>query len=61
MAQRAGDTAGALAHFDRVAGGTDRRARAVAEARIAYGGRGQLTDVQAPRWGQQVLDIVLPF
>jgi flagellar L-ring protein precursor FlgH len=33
----------------------------MAEARIAYGGRGQLTDVQSPRWGQQVLDIVLPF
>ena len=26
----------------------------MAEARIAYGGRGQLTDVQRPRWGQQV-------
>ena len=33
----------------------------MAEARIAYGGRGQLTDVQSPRWGQQLLDIVLPF
>ncbi len=33
----------------------------MAEARIAYGGRGQLTDVQAPRWGQQVMDVVLPF
>jgi flagellar L-ring protein precursor FlgH len=33
----------------------------MAEARIAYGGRGQLTQVQAPRWGQQVLDVVLPF
>jgi len=33
----------------------------MAEARIAYGGRGQLTDVQTPRWGQQVMDIVLPF
>ncbi len=33
----------------------------MAEARIAYGGRGQMTDVQTPRWGQQVLDLVLPF
>ncbi len=33
----------------------------MAEARIAYGGRGQLTEVQSPRWGQQLLDILLPF
>jgi flagellar L-ring protein precursor FlgH len=33
----------------------------IAGARIAYGGRGIITTVQQPRWGQQVLDTVLPF
>lgn len=33
----------------------------MAEARIAYGGRGQLTEVQTPRWGQQLFDILMPF
>jgi flagellar L-ring protein FlgH len=33
----------------------------IAGARIAYGGRGQITDVQQPTYGQQVADIVLPF
>jgi flagellar L-ring protein precursor FlgH len=33
----------------------------MAEARIAYGSRGNLTDIQRARWGQQMMDILLPF
>ena len=33
----------------------------IASARVSYGGRGQISDMQQPRYGQQALEAALPF
>lgn len=33
----------------------------IAEARMSYGGRGRIMEVQQPAWGHQVIDLIFPF
>ena len=33
----------------------------IADAKISYGGRGQITDMQRARYGQQIVDMISPF
>ena len=33
----------------------------IAEARISYGGRGRISEVQQPAWGQRAYDAAVPF
>jgi flagellar L-ring protein precursor FlgH len=33
----------------------------IAEARISYGGRGRIMEVQQPAWGQQFIDLITPY
>ena len=61
LATRHGITNVAVLEADYIASDNTVLHDRMAEARIAYGGRGELTEVQHTRWGQQLMDILLPF
>lgn len=44
-----------------ISSANDIRYDQIAEARIRYGGAGTLSDIQSPRYGQELADIILPF
>src|SRR3954467_2138117 len=54
-------TVGGIVHPQDISRGNAISYEKIAEARISYGGRGRLMDVQQPGWGHQVYDTVAPF
>ena len=54
-------TIGGIVRPSDIGGGNTISYDRIAEARISYGGRGRVSEIQQPAYGQQVLDQVLPF
>lgn len=54
-------TVAGIARAEDVSADNSIRHDQMAEARISYGGRGTLTAVQKPRWGQRMVDAISPW